>query len=845
MAKQPKQQGGDDSGATFQVRIGGGGQTLKVGKDELWRFTSHGDWSDGRQACGPQGYREFIPYILDIRPEVEDAPYGCVIGKFKGRSGSAFRIGLGTVRRFDEDGEIEFSGNLLKAYAGKASGEVSITAERLDEEVAWPKGLAAFWSLVRTTMDKTAGVGFITVLVLLLGWALIFLPQGQDLVRGVSEDEASARNLMPGWRQLWFGVALFFLSMQAWFWPRVIINFNYGSDRSTWRPHGFLEWTPRVLGVLPGLLAFVAVIRSPAANTTFAAIIAVGALAFFIWILRRNDLWSRITRRRRENPDTTPPRVGRFWVLTGLGLGLVSMILFSLDPVGVPRHMGPPAVVFLGVALIITPIVIAIQVGAPTRFPVLGALLLVAVLIGLYLDNHRVGRRAWVAELEPAQVHQVNLADAYAAWRKTVQPVDGQLPVILVASEGGASRAGYWTGEVLMALHEATGGRFSDHTFAISSVSGGSVGAVGYAAALQEGRRDRAAFETQVRAIAGDDALSPAIAGMLFPDLLQRFVPFPVLPDRAEALERSWEAAWKSACNGRATCDEKRISGSFLDIWKALDQPQATPAPWTPFVIVNGASEETGRRLLTSKLRLTTGQIDANDFFVTTGVNIPASSAIHNGARFPYVSPAGTVVDKDRDAHGHVIDGGYFDPAGTEVIRELAAAIRAAAPAADKPQLRFIFVFIGYRSSPDYVADDKVDTATGAGIAGSKTNRLANELRAPGIGMVSSRDAHARHMARNLRAEVLNGAFGPGATYVPMLLCDNPNDPDGKSKFVMPMDWVLSEHAKGLMQAGVTGCKGNAGGIATIKALWEPKPKPPAAAGAAAPAAPVPSRSGT
>ena len=36
------------------------------------------------------------------------------------------------------------------------------------------------------------------------------------------------------------------------------------------------------------------------------------------------------------------------------------------------------------------------------------------------------------------------------------------------------------------------------------------------------------------------------MTGMMFPDLLQRFLPAALLPDRAETLERSWEAAWAS-----------------------------------------------------------------------------------------------------------------------------------------------------------------------------------------------------------------------------------------------------------------------------------------------------------
>ena len=60
--------------------------------------------------------------------------------------------------------------------------------------------------------------------------------------------------------------------------------------------------------------------------------------------------------------------------------------------------------------------------------------------------------------------------------------------MILVAVQGGASRAGYWTAVALSNLREAAKAKGVDidpHIFAISSVSGGSVGAVGYAAMLK------------------------------------------------------------------------------------------------------------------------------------------------------------------------------------------------------------------------------------------------------------------------------------------------------------------------------------------------------------------------
>lgn len=814
----------------FDVPVSGAKRTLSVKEGEWWRFTANGDWNDGLQDCGPQGYRRFIPYILDLRPEVEDAPYGCAVGRFKGVPGSGFRIGLGTVRKFAKDGDVEFAANLRSKYAGQAKGKVRIIAERLDGEVPRGRGFLALWEIIRRTMDRTAGLAFIAILTLGVGAALALLPQGQDLVRTISETEGEML-----WPKFWFGFSLFVLSMQAWFWSRVIINFNYGSDRDDWRPRWFLEWTPRVLGVAPGVFSLWAMTSSPEIAIGTALWIAAVSVAVFLWVVFRNDAWDRIKARRQTLGDKRPPRVGRLWVLVWLALAVVSFIALWISPVDLARGLGAPAVVYLGVSMLIPPVVIAIQTGAPIRFPALGLLVVWAVLLSFNFDNHRVGRRAGFGTQETAgPIQQYTLEDAYKLWRaRAVADPDGSIPMVLVASEGGASRAGYWTSEVLAQLHERTGGQLADRVFAISSVSGGSVGAVAYAAALQDYRDDtRGKLGAQMRALAGDDALSPAVGSMLFGDLAQRFLPVG-FPDRAEALERSWEVTWRRTCEASRTCRKDLISGPFLNLWPH------DAARWTPLVIVNGASEETGRRVVTSKLALRADQVNVQDFYATTGRNIAASTAIHNGARFPYVSPAGTMVDTKGKAWGHIVDGGYFDPAGTEVVRELAHAIVHGPGAGDAKNLKFIFVYIGYGDS---VMPPNLPKAKEL-----KSSNFANELLAPLRGMIASRSGHAQHMARNVKADVAPGeadqvwqqyapGLGAGAalrgSYVPILLCDNPRRPGEKEArkerkpFEMPMDWALSGEAKTRMGFAVDGCGANDTLMTILVEAVKAKPPP-------------------
>lgn len=779
---------------------------------ECWTFAAEGEWRDLWRKCGPEGYRSFLFHALDAWPRLWNAPYFCLVGILDDDPSTMFRIGAGAQVTMPRDGALHVFANDMPAMYWNNRGAIRLTATRRDgpcDDAPPARGAEAErpsrWLLFRDVLDRTQGVLLIAVLTVLVGWALAALPQGRDLVRSVSEGGF-------GLQQIMFGLTLLFLALQAWFWTRIIINYQYSSQRANWPMPRLLKWFPRVIGFIPFPFVMYAAVRSQGANWLIALLIALAAGAFFAFVIKRQDMQAAVV--PPQLPHRPPFKIGGHWVGLGLVVGFASFFVVTLWPVQPARVLGPPGVVFVGVGLLIPSLAILSQAGVGRRIPMLGLLLGAAALFSLWMDNHAVGRRVGTA-VAPSGAEQVYLETAYADWaRHARRNADGTFqPMILVAAEGGASRAGFWTGEVLAALHRDTGGAFADNLFAISSVSGGSVGAVGYVAALQEHRTRPIDLEARVQDLTGADALSPTLAGMLFPDLLQRFLPIalPFLPDRAESLERSWELTWKRGCLPDRPCRPELLSGPFLDIWAGNTKA------WTPLVIVNGASEETGRPILTSPVRLRRSEVNADDFHTTTLSEVAGSTAIHNGARFPYISPAGA-VRRGSEKRGHIIDGGYFDPAGTEVIRQLAHAIKDGPGRADYEagRLQFVFVFIGYAGENTGVG--AAASRPGPTAAPTLTHGLANELLAPPIGMLQSRAAHGAHLMRNLKADVARDGLeinpfayaagpNPGAAlagrYVPILLCDDPlNRPPRflQAKFEMPMDWALSDHAKTVMR---------------------------------------------
>jgi len=348
--------------------------------------------------------------------------------------------------------------------------------------------------------------------------------------------------------------------------------------------------------------------------------------------------------------------------------------------------------VFLGTFILAVP-------GELLRLPIttiVVVLALVASLIG-WRDNHLLRQ----ADKAPAW-RSATLEEAFDGWWNEIgAKLPKPAPLVLVATAGGASRAAYWTAEVLGRLEAAHPG-FHNQIFAISSVSGGSLGAVVYRAMLNNLGPDGPATAKDCktgtvtsqnllycgRNIIDNDFLGPTFLTGLYADLTQRFLPGALLPDRAAALERSWEQAWHEALRRSPGLDRP-----FHSLWPS-------GAPWLPALLINGTSEKTGRRIITSNLHIDEeGFPDAIDYFGKVQVegDIPISTAIHNSARFPYIDAAGTLTRPKTGMTDRIVDGGYFENFGAGSIYDLLTALNRIK--GDRPVKFFV---LQISSDPDW-----------------------------------------------------------------------------------------------------------------------------------------------
>ena len=216
------------------------------------------------------------------------------------------------------------------------------------------------------------------------------------------------------------------------------------------------------------------------------------------------------------------------------------------------------------------------------------------------------------------------------------------------------------------------------HDFALSGISGGSVGFATYAAHLAE-RADLGSQKDWIDSRLDRDFLSPTVSWTLFVELPQSLLRFKHPIDTAEVLERSWETAWGEGkargtwrlfelwrsrhavplllLNGTSVEDGCRFNGSVLD---ASVETAAKKTPQGPAKVrfhdcratgpfddtpSGTGTEEPGTQVLLPKSVLGATR-DLADFVCGRSgqqLDVPLATVAILSARFPYVSPSGRV----------------------------------------------------------------------------------------------------------------------------------------------------------------------------------------------------------
>jgi hypothetical protein len=412
------------------------------------------------------------------------------------------------------------------------------------------------------------------------------------------------------------------------------------------------------------------------------------------------------------------------WVRTLVVAGITGFFVYSfVSPHGaadlLPRVLVVP-VLFGGFVLALGEVAMwSMRLSTPFLF-------LLTLLSGVFLffAEHFHDIRFVNAAAPPSAMRgadpQIHFAEAVARWRRANNNCnpDAAVPArkcprpILIAGAGGASRAAFMTATVVGALidlgreHPDTYGNVRNRIFAMSTVSGSSLGAVvmraAFADAGDSGAADqppcaqgtgRAAwFRHRTNADTGDprygayktswrdcfqlllsgDFLSPVMLGLFYRDSFPIEIPpgRPWWGDRAELLEQAFERRYAQVIGG----DRTVCAGAFD---RGLCRPFGYhPAPgdggvWVPLLFINGTSVWTGRRIIAADIPM--GDCGGK----TTPALLPFAYDVRE-----YLNPPPKLADCPPPQHGDAAKGivNIVVVAGDDIRLSTAATVSARFP---------------------------------------------------------------------------------------------------------------------------------------------------------------------
>lgn len=682
-------------------------------------------------------------------------------------------------------------------------------------------------SMLRTVRAAVA-------VMLLGGIGLTVPPQTRDMLAFLDDHRF--------WPAFSFQFALVVLAGSAWFWSRAALAARFGIDDQRrddpatpdfdWAAY---RWLPRLM-LFVSFLVGAAIAFISGSLWSIAVAIALGVLGVVLSIFRAKGppvalpparrytlcAWLRIGIRERLNallrrapfgmiPAVVLSAVG----LIPLALGVIEAFTFALQlPNRLAALFPGPGIAVLLLGLMIGPLVALTFVfdGLTSQFrlgssrlglsrpPVLTVILLyVFVFVPALFHVHTVRM------IDGSTTDRLSLKEVFAQWTTICAPATGPVEPVIVAVSGGATRAGLWGAAVLDRTLRAQREN-GPALFAVSSVSGGSLGVAGAMTLLSlESLPCRANGLPMLRPtdnsrvpLAGD-ALGPLLGGWLLDDIPRSaFDPIAALVrwatdhrpnggDSAEAIERAFEDLWSDVRHKLAPNRAPGWGSPFLSLF--YTDRAGTYRAGMPLWFANGTDATTGNRVITTPITAPNARDSelpwpfrgARDFHTLMGGDVSIATAINNTARFPYLEPFGEMLSlKTKKQVGSLVDGGYFENEGLQTALDLAEWL-AAQSTSSRPVQPIIVQATGDGEADVRPVDVMTcpNTSDGAFIPDDKHSAL--QILAPLFGLYHVRGGHSAVLLRQVRDQFC----GPLPRFVHFYLPADQGRP-------IPLNWVLS-----------------------------------------------------
>lgn len=522
-------------------------------------------------------------------------------------------------------------------------------------------------------------------------------------------------------------------------------------------------------------------------------------------------------------PDKTPKMEGRIAdvreysgvvkTIIGFALGcsIICWILFCKWPFEATSRMGTLPTLMFGCTFLIIIFTLLAWFGERFQLPVLTFILMMVIILGIIGLNNNHDVRQSDTKLSESPENFFTPGGLYESWLKKMDieyKTETVHPMFIVAASGGGIRAAYWTASVLGMLQDLDKS-FASHTIVISPVSGSALGSLVFANLVVENVEQGKYAETS-QTVLSRDFLAPALASFFFYDLPTRFIPFPFksIPDRAEILEKAWERAWDPKNSNNSS---ENLLKDFLSKESPFAKPfssllQAERDHKIPVLLINGTIVENGERIITAHLNMNEKK-EINEFSYCKNLftippfnssDIRMSTAAMMSARFPIISPAGT-IDADNSEY-HVVDGGYFDNSGTATALDFYESIK---PKIERDKGKVI---------PFFIQIDNSETDENRSL--TWWNRIFPGLQLPLIALYNAGDAHANDIQKWIVEEFTDKKEGQ-IKYFQYTL----NDKNEGGDINIPLSWFLSRESQKCIQSQLKEAKNGTVTAEIIKLL--------------------------
>jgi hypothetical protein len=408
-----------------------------------------------------------------------------------------------------------------------------------------------------------------------------------------------------------------------------------------------------------------------------------------------------------------------------LALSTITIFIFIFDGAALARAINPLGVMILAFCSWI-PVAYTVEyfekkfIYAPVKL----ILLFVIIFFSFYNNNHtiRTVREDYCCFKMPNK----NIVNYYDEWfnKRKNAGLDTNT-IVFIAAEGGANRSAFWTSYVLASIQDSLAKEkinFGDNIFAYSGVSGGSVGLTLFRSmheTMKTTNHKDSSYKKRVEALFDYDYLAGITSKMVFSDMFQKFLPVPVeMLDRTRALETDFENRWEEVFTDIAP------GKNYLQRYISESKKKADSAS---LIFLNSTVVETGQRAIAANCSITDSIFcQAKAVNESLEGSIRYSSAMISSARFPYITPAARIENRDHEPIFHLVDGGYYENNGTITIQEVIQTLEQAGRLAGRKILIL------------QITNDTEEKAI-------VPLNFVNEVTEPMVALLNTRPAHTSH----------------------------------------------------------------------------------------------------